>query len=93
MALAIARALLRTPSQSRRDNPDLAALVPESEGTATLEEFITAVLMVFSLWKKHFDVTNIGLHAATFQLRFMLPAITEMNMTARVLCRKSEREQ
>ena len=76
-ALAIARALPNTPSQSRTDKPGLAAaFVVENEGTEMLEEFITAVLMVFSLWKKHFDVTNIGFRAAPFQLRFVLSAIT-----------------
>jgi hypothetical protein len=49
-ALAIAMALPNTPSQSRRDKPDLVtAFVLENEGTETLEEFITVVLMVFSL--------------------------------------------
>jgi hypothetical protein len=31
-----------------------AAFVPENEGTETLEEVNTAVLMMFSLWVKTF---------------------------------------
>jgi hypothetical protein len=82
-ALAIARALPNTPSQSRRDNPGLAAaFVPEKEGTETVEEVIIAVLIVFPFRQKHFDVTNIGFRAATFQLWIVLPVIMKMNKSA-----------
>src|SRR5688572_25615321 len=68
-ALAIARALPSTPSQSRTDKPDLAtAFVVENEGTEMLEEFITAVLMVFSLLEETFRCDQYRLPHSTFPI-------------------------